>query len=191
MESFRSINTPVEQNPYYASMAKNPNTICSHCYARNMEKRFPALREKLIPNSKILSSPLSTDQIKALAITDKAFRFHSTGELINEQHLLNFYAIAIAYPSTIFSLWTKRADIIRSIEKQNIAKPPNMILIYSSPLVGHIYNQKDLPAAFDKIFTVHNNAPAAMINCKKSCKDCMLCYTKNNTVYIHESLRYS
>jgi hypothetical protein len=112
------------------------------------------------------------------------------GDLHNEQHLLNFFAIAKANPHTHFTLWTKRVDIVAMAMSKH-AKPRNLHLIRSS---FRLNVADPRPPGFDKVFTVYTpeyiKAHGVKINCgAKSCMSCRLCYTNNATRNISEKLK--
>jgi len=150
-----------------------------------MEKRYSNLHNAISKNDNLLSSaPLNQRFIPV--ILSRAFRFHSLGELINLQHLENLASIASYNPNTYFTLWTKRKNIVNAYFKAGNIKPDNFSLIYSSPVINKI---AILPEHFDKVFTAHSKKTEAPINCHSKCKDCMLCYSKNDVQYINEVVK--
>lgn len=185
LAGFNSLNTSVENNSYCQKMNKT-DAICKACYALTMEKRFKNLRVNIQNNSEILSSRILERQ-ELPRVNAVAFRFHSTGELINNTHFINFINIALDNPLTRFVLWSKRVDIINKVLKTHTL-PDNLKLIYSNPKM----NSKDIkpPKHFTKVFTVYSkNTERNDINCKSKCKDCMLCYTDNNIQNIREMIK--
>jgi hypothetical protein len=195
LEGINSINTSVLNNPFCDKMRKGNDVlkrtelsiVCEACYAATLEKQYTNLHIAITRNDNLLSSaPLSDRQLPV--IMDRVLRFHSLGELINIQHLDNFCSIAKHNPDTFFVLWSKRTDLINKYFSDN-DKPINLSLIYSSPKVGKI---ESLPIHFDKVFTVHAKKPSndnININCHSKCKDCMLCYSKNEVIYINEVIK--
>jgi hypothetical protein len=195
LESINSINTSVLNNQFCDKMRKGNDVlkrtelsiVCEACYAATLEKQYTNLHKAITRNDSLLSdAPLEKRQLPV--IMDRVLRFHSLGELINIQHLENFCTIANYNPETFFTLWTKRTDLINKYFSEN-DKPLNLSLIYSSPRVGKI---ESLPLHFDKVFTVHAKKPSNEnidINCHSKCKDCMLCYKKNDVIYINEIIK--
>ena len=195
LESINSINTSVLNNQFCDKMRKGNDVlkrtelsiVCEACYAATLEKQYTNLHTAITRNDSLLSdAPLEKRQLPV--IMDRVLRFHSLGELINIQHLENFCTIANYNPETFFTLWTKRTDLINKYFSEN-DKPLNLSLIYSSPRVGKI---ESLPLHFDKVFTVHAKKPSNEnidINCHSKCKDCMLCYKKNDVIYINEIIK--
>jgi hypothetical protein len=143
----------------------------------------------LIRNSRLLSQHIIENVPKTTA---QFFRFSAEGELINETHFINLVKIARANSGTLFTLWTKRPDIVASaLQNWRISKPSNLYLIRSSPMLN---KEAPLPQGFDKVFTVYtpdfvqkNNIK---INCgAKSCMGCQICYTRNSIVYVKEQVK--
>lgn len=185
MENIPSINTSTLNNSFCAKM-RETDSVCKSCYAARYEKMRPALVDALNSNNDLFERILRSDELPRL--NHAIFRFDSFGELHNAIHLQNYFAIAEKNPETIFALWTKRKDIVKKLLK-SIAKPINMILIYSSIEIGKI---SKLPKRFDKVFTAHKRKsvkPDVTINCQDSCNDCRLCYSHNDVVYINELLK--
>lgn len=195
LEGINSINTSVLNNAFCNKMRKGNEVlkrtelsiVCEACYAATLEKQYTNLHKAITRNDSLLSdAPLPIRYIPV--IMDRVLRFHSLGELINIQHLDNFCTIANYNPETFFVLWSKRTDLINKYFSDN-DKPINLSLIYSSPKVGKI---EKLPPYFDKVFTVHAKKPSdntININCHSKCKDCMLCYSKNDVIYINEVVK--
>ena len=186
MAGFRSLNTSVEKNAYCSKM-RAKDSICKSCYAATMEKQFKGLRINIQANGDMLSSRI-LERHELPRINDLAFRFHSTGELINEIHFINFINISIDNPRTRFVLWTKRNDIVqKTLNKRSL--PDNFKLVFSNAKI----DSKDIepPKHFIKVFSVYSkgNPTEAAINCQGKCLDCMKCYSDNNIVNIREVIK--
>jgi hypothetical protein len=179
LEGLQAINTNTLSNDFCGAM-RATDSICAKCYSAAM---LSGSRKNCVPafehNSAVLSAPLTARQIPV--INARYFRFHGHGELINRQHLENFYLIAEANPQTTFTLWTKRQALIRTARR----RPDNMILIYSNPRLDRIIARP--PKAFDKVF---NNVPKdykGEANCTgQKCMECLACYTHGGTDVIVE-----
>ena len=102
LAGFKSLNTSVEKNAYCSKM-RAKDSICRSCYAVNMEKAYKNLRINIQANGDMLSSRI-LERHELPRINDLAFRFHSTGELINQVHMVNFINIALDNPRTRFVL---------------------------------------------------------------------------------------
>ena len=185
LQGLQAINTNTLSNDFCGAM-RTTDSICAKCYSAAM---LSGSRKNCVPafehNSEILSAPITTRQIPV--INARYFRFHGHGELINKQHLENFYLIAEANPQTTFTLWTKRQALIRTARQ----KPGNMILIYSNPRLDRIMTKA--PKAFDKVF---NNVPKGYegaANCTgQKCIECLACYTHGgiDVIIEHAKVRH-
>lgn len=181
LKGIASINTSPLHNPFCLKMHKTADTVCAHCYSHAMLK---ALRANCVPlwkkNGEILSARLLTDAELPTWRVYKHVRFSAHGELFNKLHCENLFKIARFNPDITFALWTKRPELVSK------DVPDNCILIYSSPIINV---QSELPEGFHKVFTVYDH-DTGNINCGgKYCRSCLLCYTKNDVVYINELLK--
>lgn len=178
MDGFTSINVSVKRNKFCQQMQKQDGVICKHCYAKrvypNMEKRYSENIDWFL-----------SDDFRPEPINRSIVRIHSFGELYNEKHFENLIKLFNYNPQTTFTMWTKRKDIVEKVFAKT-EKPSNLILIYSSPVLN---TTSKLPEGFDKVFTVFTPDQKVEINCMKSCRDCMKCYTKNNIAFINEELK--
>ena len=155
MDGFLSLNTSVFENPFCMNMCKNKKNICHNCYARSIEMTYTNLAKHLKENTKELGNPLSNESLKDVTSrikesNRKYIRLHSFGELLNLDHLKNFYAIAEKCDGQVFGLWTKRKDLIMKMLPSD--KPENLSLIYSNPVVDK--SMRWVPEQFNGTFTV-------------------------------------
>ena len=178
-----SINTSVLNNGFCSKMRES-DSVCSKCYASRMEQRYSNLHKAIEKNDTVLSDSIIPNQYLP-TFNNLAIRFHSLGELINTTHLHNFLNIAEKNPSVIFTLWSKRKDIINKVLSKRV-KPSNLILIYSSSIIDKIAR---LPKHFNKVFTAHLKGSEANINCHGTCITCMKCYSHNDIVFINEIVK--
>ncbi len=194
LDGFYSLNTSTLNNPFCKKMFSSAidDLICIDCYAKTLEKRYFYKTDKLNVNANILSgSILLWDHVPFYPLLS-VLRIHSLGELINDAHFINVILIAKKNSHCTVSIWTKRPDIVKRVFKSGYSKPDNLILIYSNPRVNCDFEIKP-PEFFNKVFnnyTKHfaeeNNVD---INCHKSCKDCLLCYTHNGVEQIKELVK--
>jgi hypothetical protein len=183
MAGIQSINTPTTTNKFCQSMQKT-DSVCKSCYAQRYEKLRPNIVQAFRRNTFLSERELLPQEIPA--INEQIARFASYGELINMMHFINMIRIALANRQTIFTLWTKRPKIVQIVLKL-LGKPDNLILIYSSPVVGV---PSKLPKGFDKVFTAFaKGSDTTDINCHGACNSCRLCYSHNDTTHIHEIIK--
>lgn len=170
MQFIPSINTNTMSNDYCI----NKCTFGGKCYSQKQIKRWKSNGESWQLNSNKLSSRLIDYDLLPKFFNTRVLRFHSHGELINNTHLVNFMNICLKNPDVIFTLWTKRNDLIKKHFK-NYDKPDNLILIFSNSKFNAPLEK--VPAYFDKTFNVIDKKSKIRANCSGKCKDCMICYT--------------
>jgi len=192
MEGMQSLSTSCLMNPACLARMKDPDSICSKCFAAAMHKRYSALGLRLAHNTQALSEKLYS--INELPIVNAAFfRLESFGDLVSVTQAQNYLRLCERNPWTRFALWTKNPGYLaRAIELEG-SKPDNLSVILSSPYMNTTCDAGRWDFV-DKTFTVWTkdaiNAQNVQINCgSRKCLDCMLCYTKNDVTAINESLK--
>jgi len=175
-----SLNTNTITNKYCIAMHKNKDKICADCYSWSALSSYrKTCQNAWERNSQALQK--KTAHIHLVNADLNVARFSSHGELINLNHMNHLIDICNKQPDVIFSLWTKRNNIVnKALTLQD--KPKNLILIYSNAIVDSTIK---VPEHFDKVFNVISKDDKK-INCTGKCKDCMLCYSMNNTKQIYE-----
>ena len=187
MDGLNSINSNTLNNRFCKKQHDCKNTVCYYCYAIYGLHTF---RINCIDvfniNDDIFTHRILHDR-EIPFLNYGIIRYNSYGEIINDYHFINYCTIAKNNNHCTFTLFTKREDIIKRNYKYI---PDNMILIYSSPVLN---KQARLPKFFNKVFTVYTDDYYKLhnidINCIGQCKDCKVCYSKNDTIYIHEIVR--
>jgi hypothetical protein len=185
LAGLQAVNSNPLTNPFCQTMAKVKGSICSHCYSCSMLNGY---RRNCIPafehNGKLLSAGLIPENQHPVFKTDLV-RFHAHGELINLDHLLNLWNIAISNPTKTFGFWTKRKDLLKQAYDLGAICPPNVIMIYSNPAIDKPIKP---PRYFNKSFNVvsDNNG----VNCgAASCNTCRKCYQLSGPSVIVEQLK--
>lgn len=176
-------------NPFCAARKKDPDCICSKCFADTTCKRYAALNRNMIRNTEILTSRLfSVDEMPA--VTGPIFRLESFGDLVNALQCVNYFRLCKANTAVRFALWTKNPGFVRQA-LQTEEKPENLVILLSSAEIG-----KKADAVrwwfIDKTFTVyrHDEMPPEMINCgSRACLACQRCYSKDTENDIREYLK--
>ncbi len=185
LEGFKAINTNPLSNEFCMRMYGSvKNIICKGCYSI---KASLGVRQSMVPalerNSVLLSSqPLIDQQIPRFL--ERFVRIHAHGELINQTHMNNLMLIVKANPHTTFAMWTKRVTITNKYF-DNHGKPNNLIMVFSNSHLDRIMDTP--PKYFDKTFNNVTKGSTVVQNCTgQKCKDCLLCYTANDTKTIIE-----
>ena len=192
LDGLRAINTNTVTNEFCIAQYNSgkDNVICTRCYShesldgyrKNMQ---PALQD----NSNLLSSSiLEIDRLPFLL--DAYLRIDGHGELINDNHLINIYNLALKNSHCNIAIWTKRIPIVRSVAKK-MKTPDNIILVYSNPIINKVKYEKDIPEFFHKVFNnVWSDHKVEEQNCTgQQCKSCMICYNFETPNIIIEAVK--
>jgi len=181
LQGIGAINTDTTTNDFCIRQ-KSTDTICGKCYSHKMLNTF---RKSCVPafqhNSELMKDLIDWDLLPI--INQAYFRFNGHGELINLNHYKNIINIAKKNPHCTFTLWTKRASIVRQIAHV----PVNLILIFSNPRIDKVIG---VPRGFNKVFNNVNKDSGINQNCTgKKCMDCLMCYKHNGTNVIIEAVK--
>lgn len=192
MEGMMSLSTSCMHNKFCQAYAKDPNKICSKCYASTQMKRYKNMDACFTRNAEILTQKiLGKDEMPL--INASLFRFESFGDLNNDIQLINYFNICKANKGTRFALWTKNPFIVESVIKSGHKKPSNLNIVLSSHYLNKEVDQKY--DWVDRVFTVYTKKHAenngVKINCAgKNCLSCKKCYVKSNkNFFINELLK--
>jgi|ETNvirnome_2_300_1030623.scaffolds.fasta_scaffold17651_2 hypothetical protein len=186
IESLYSISTSSLMNEFCLRMHRIKNTICNECYGIRAEKVRKSLENKLVWNYNIFSSPLYDLELPEF-VSDSVVRFDSFGELFSTIQLGNYVRICELNSNSIFTLFSKRYDLIFKFF-ESYRKPDNLIIVLSSLLLNKRAKRKKY---IDKVFTCTSNTSInnvlvkkhnSSIECQKKCKNCMQCYLLNSKV---------
>lgn len=183
MAGFPSISTAVCCNPVCAARSRDPESICSKCFAQNTVARYSALREHLIDNYILLTTTIIPREELPIFGNVRAVRFESFGDLANATQAINYIHIAQANPGVTFAIWTKNPAYLNKAIKE-CGKPANLICILSSSKMNEVCDASRWDWV-DHVFTVYDPAyireNGIDINCgARSCAGCMRCYTVGN-----------
>ena len=195
MRGIDSIGTSCANNPHCIKRRQNGESVCAHCYANTYMKMRKALRQHLEDNANIFTSRiLSRNEIP---VTNAfVYRFEAFGDLWNATQLCNYILICEVNTYTNFALWTKNVWILEEVfNEYNIAKPKNLSIVVSSPLLNKPMEIDRAKLWFvDHVFTVYDKKyakeNAVPINCgAKNCLGCQACYRKDTDFHISELLK--
>ena len=97
LEGLPALNTDTTSNKFCIERSKDTNSICSSCYSWNMLRTF---RKSAVPrfreNSRIISEKVLNNNELPHPMSTVA-RFNGHGELINNNHFINFYLYILNY----------------------------------------------------------------------------------------------
>ena len=192
MAGVPSLSTSCLANPICQERAKDPKSICAHCFAAGLMKCRPSIHDKGVRNYEFLSAAIYP--VEEMPILNYlVFRLESFGDLGNVNQAGNYFNLAAANPRTMFALWTKNPHIIAEMmETTGIEKPRNLVIVYSSPKVNEEHDPGERYPFIDKVFTVYDkeHAETVEINCgARNCLKCGRCYSKRTGRHVREILK--
>ena len=192
MLGIRCLSTSNMNNPTCQSRRNIEGSVCQKCFAYNVSRRYPSLRNNLELNSEALSVLLDDKDLPMInKVGEEIFRLEAFGELINTYHAMNYINIAYKNPNIRFALYTKNIGILEHAISI-IGKPANLVVVQSSLMIN-IPDAVISPIA-DHLFTVYNKAYISMnnidVNCgARDCMSCQKCYNKQGIMHINEQLK--
>lgn len=128
---------------------KNCETCAKKCYALKLTKIYPSVKKAYDNNLEILKADRGAyfTQIKAVAMLNKYFRFHVSGDIIDADYLDRMCKLARELKGTKFLAFTKNYEDVNAYFETH-KKPANLKLIFSLPFDGcSINNPHNLPTA--------------------------------------------
>ena len=193
LEDFYSISTCTCLNPLCRARAKVKGSVCEKCYAEAHQLMYDGSAQKNEVNYYILNKYLIDERLWA-AFELKAplglFRVEAFGDSATVTCSRNYIRMIRSHPYITFGVWTKNLKIWKDALELEGGKPNNMVLIYSSMFVNQEAQSPLLciPGLVDHVFTVYDRDDVCY-NCKKRCKDCKKCYSRDTEFHIRERLK--
>ena len=116
---------------------KNPNSVCSGCYARKGRYGFPMVQKALNKRLDSLSNPRWVEAMVTLINkqSPEHFRWHDSGDIQSLAHLFQIEAVALATPNTMHWLPTKEYGYLAQYLRVRPNPPSNLTIRVSAPLV--------------------------------------------------------
>jgi len=168
-----SIGLPAKECKTGSKLRKVKDSVCYNCYALKGCYVFPDVQAAQYRRLEATKSPLWTGAMVHLINSKKSkeFRWHDSGDVQDEDHLMKIFAVCRLTPSVKHWLPTREAWVKHFLPMG----PGNLVIRFSMPMV-------DQPAAggWDNTSTVVTSGatcPAAKQN--NECKDCRACWNKD------------
>lgn len=175
-----------------------PNCPCaSKCYARKGHFVFQNVKNTLENNLSLYQSDSETyfreifNFIDAGALVYRYFRWHASGDIIDDDYFAGMVDIAKRSPLTSFLAFTKKYEIVNSWVDQHGAIPPNLHIVFSawgkalSPINPHQF-----PVAYVALRNPEERGviPKDAIPCSGHCDGCFQCWNLQNgqSVYFNQ-----
>lgn len=128
---------------------KNCKSCSKDCYAAKLARLYPTVKKAYDNNLSILLEDRDAyfTQVKAVAMLNKFFRWHVSGDIVDKDYLDRMCKVARECKTTQFLAFTKNYEDVNEYFN-NHRKPSNLKLIFSLPFDGAtIDNPHNLPTA--------------------------------------------
>lgn len=201
LDSIWSLSTCCLVNLFCLARMKNPDSVCSHCYACAQQRCQYGLTSHNLINGLILMTYEISEQAYREVMTEKlamqrVFRIESFGDVSNMIQTKNYINLINAVETVRFAAWTKNVVTwVKTFEQYG--KPKNLVFITSSNHVNMIDEWEEYSKWIDHRFTVYDKdgAKKVVISCGgRACMaDCIMkgkgCYFHNTEKDIREELK--
>ena len=126
---------PAKECKTGSKLAQQPNTVCSDCYALKGCYVFKVVQDAQYRRLRAIRSPLWVGAMALLINSKKSkeFRWHDSGDVQDEEHLLKIFAVAKLTPDTKHWLPTREAQILKRVKINEV--PRNLVIRFSSHMV--------------------------------------------------------
>ena len=173
-----------------SKLRKIPGSVCSGCYALKGCYVFPVVQAAQYRRLEAIRSPLWVGAMALLINSKKSkeFRWHDSGDVQDEEHLLKIFAVAGLTPKIKHWMPTREAWVKAFLP----LCPKNLVIRFSAPMVDQ--SRHKLPKDWKNTSTVSSNlyktftsegyfCPAPKQN--NECGDCRACWDARvkNVVY--------
>lgn len=171
------------------------NRNCKGCYAQKGNFTFPKVKDGIMKNYEAYKA----DEDRFFSVLDnqlnmipyRFFRWHSSGDIVDERYLEGMMWLARKHKGTNFLCFTKKYDIVNEY-LNNHRKPKNLTLVLSA--WGDLIppNPHNLPTAWVEGIGFDELIPENAFKCHGNCGECVNtsehCWKmqKGEAVYFHK-----
>lgn len=151
----------------------NPNAPCfAKCYAKKLERIYPSVRNAYANNFEIFAKDPAQywEEIRKAASMARYFRFHVSGDIVDEIYFLDMCMTAEMLPHTEFLAFTKQYHIVNELINRGVKIPENLHIIFSNWGEWKCDNPHNLPTS-EVIFKGTEPADHWKI-CSGNCTEC-------------------
>jgi hypothetical protein len=166
---------PAKECKTGSKLVKVPGSVCHGCYALKGMYRFKPVQEAQYRRLASISSPLWVGAMSLLINSKKSkeFRWHDSGDVQDEQHLLKIFAVCKLTPETSHWMPTREAWVKSFLP----LCPDNLIIRFS----GQFVDQAPVKS-WPHTSTVSSSPE--LVTCPSSkqgnkCLDCRACWDKS------------
>ena len=134
-----SYNLPAKRCLTGAKLVKVPGSTCAGCYALKGRYRFKNVQDAMDRRLQAIDHP---QWVHAMAIQIKSklkhghgwFRWHDSGDLQSEAHLLKIFEVCKLTSGVKHWLPTREAQFLKLLDPAEV--PPNLTIRFSSHMIG-------------------------------------------------------
>ena len=161
---------PAKECKTGSKLVKVAGSTCEGCYALKGCYVFKVVQEAQYRRLASIKHDLWTGAMALLINSKKSkvFRWHDSGDVQDEAHLIKIFAVCKLTPGTNHWLPTREAWIKKHLKDC----PDNLVIRFSSPMVD-----QDAPASWPNTSTVVTaGATCPAPTQDNECKDCRACW---------------
>jgi len=168
-----SIGLPAKECKTGSKLQKVKGSTCYDCYALKGCYVFKVVQDAQYRRLEAIKNPLWVGAMAHLINSKKSkyFRWHDSGDIQDEAHLIKIFAVAKLTPTVQHWMPTREAWVKAFLPEC----PENLIIRFSAPMVD-----TDAPGSWDHTSTVVTTGatcPAPKQN--NECLDCRACWDKS------------
>ena len=168
-----SIGLPAKECKTGSKLQKVKGSTCYDCYALKGCYVFKVVQDAQYRRLESIKNPLWVGAMTHLINSKKSkyFRWHDSGDIQDESHLIKIFAVAKLTPTVQHWMPTREAWVKAFLPEC----PENLIIRFSAPMVD-----TDAPGSWDHTSTVVTTGatcPAPKQN--NECLDCRACWDKS------------
>ena len=168
-----SIGLPAKECKTGSKLQKVKGSTCYDCYALKGCYVFKVVQDAQYRRLEAINNPLWVGAMAHLINSKKSkyFRWHDSGDIQDEAHLIKIFAVAKLTPTVQHWMPTREAWVKAFLPEC----PENLIIRFSAPMVD-----TDAPGSWDHTSTVVTTGatcPAPKQN--NECLDCRACWDKS------------
>jgi len=176
-----SIGLPAKECKTGGLLQKKEGSVCYDCYALKGCYVFKVVQDAQYRRLAAIKNPLWVGAMAHLINSKKpdVFRWHDSGDVQDEEHLLKIFAVCKLTPSKRHWLPTREAWIKAFLPEC----PDNLVIRFSAPMVNQRAPESwpNSSEVVDKDF----NCPASLQD--NECKDCRMCWNPEiKTIRYHK-----
>ena len=170
---------PAKECKTGSKLVKVEGSTCHGCYALKGCYVFKVVQEAQYRRLASVKHELWTAAMALLINSKKSkyFRWHDSGDVQDEEHLLKIFAVCKLTPSVKHWMPTREARVKRFLP----LKPHNLIIRFSAPMVD-----QEAPSSWPHTSTVVTSGRTCPAPTQDNeCKDCRACWdpTVKNVAY--------